>query len=114
MTLVTIPSVEREQLRDLVRCREDIRADLMRARGRAHGRGPQCRGTWAAQGCSGGTSSAAASCSRSPSPRRRIQKNFALFDFELGADDIQRIAALDKGETGRTGPNPDTFAYIPG
>jgi hypothetical protein len=25
---VTIPSVEREQLRDLVRCREDIRADL--------------------------------------------------------------------------------------
>ena len=44
----------------------------------------------------------------------RIQKNFALFDFELGADDIQRIAALDKGETGRTGPNPDTFAYIPG
>ena len=44
----------------------------------------------------------------------RIQENFALFDFELGADDIQRIAALDKRETGRTGPNPDTFAYIPG
>ena len=41
-------------------------------------------------------------------------ENFALFDFELGADDIQRIAALDKGQTGRTGPNPDTFAYIPG
>ena len=36
----------------------------------------------------------------------RFQENFALFDFELGADDIQRIAALDKGETGRTGPNP--------
>jgi len=34
LTLVTIPSVEREQLRDLVRCREDIRADLMRARNR--------------------------------------------------------------------------------
>jgi transposase len=32
LTLVTIPSVEREQLRDLVRCREDIRVDLMRAR----------------------------------------------------------------------------------
>ena len=32
--LVTIPSVEREQLRDLVRCREDIRADLVRARHR--------------------------------------------------------------------------------
>src|SRR5947199_863766 len=34
LTLVTIPSIEREQLRDLVRCREDIRADLMRARHR--------------------------------------------------------------------------------
>ena len=34
LTLVTIPSVERELLRDLVRCREDIRVDLMRARNR--------------------------------------------------------------------------------
>ena len=34
LTLVTVPSVEREQLRDLVRCREDIRSDLMRARHR--------------------------------------------------------------------------------
>jgi transposase len=34
LTLVTIPSVEREQLRDLGRCREDIRLDLMRARNR--------------------------------------------------------------------------------
>src|SRR5436190_4350403 len=34
LTMVTIPSVEREQLRDLVRCREDIRADLVRARHR--------------------------------------------------------------------------------
>jgi transposase len=34
LTLVTIPSVEREQLRDLVGCREDIRADLVRARDR--------------------------------------------------------------------------------
>ena len=34
LTLVTIPSVEREQLRDLVRCREDIRHDLTRARHR--------------------------------------------------------------------------------
>jgi transposase len=29
-----VPSIEQEQLRDLVRCREDIRADLMRARHR--------------------------------------------------------------------------------
>ncbi len=34
LTLVTIQSVERDQLRDLVRCREDIRADLTRARHR--------------------------------------------------------------------------------
>ena len=34
LTLVTVPSVEHERLRDLVRCREDIRVDLMRARNR--------------------------------------------------------------------------------
>ena len=34
LTLVRILSVEREQLRDLVRCREDIRVDLTRARHR--------------------------------------------------------------------------------
>jgi len=34
LSLVTVPSVEHEQLRDLVRCREDIRGDLMRARHR--------------------------------------------------------------------------------
>ena len=34
LSLVSVPSVEHEQLRDLVRCREDIRADLMRARHR--------------------------------------------------------------------------------
>src|SRR5260370_21974384 len=37
LTLVTIPSVEREQLRDLVRCREDLRVDLARARHRIGG-----------------------------------------------------------------------------
>ncbi len=31
LAIVTVPLVEGEQLRDLVRCREDIRADLMRA-----------------------------------------------------------------------------------
>ena len=29
LSLVTVPSIEREQLRALVRCREDIRADLI-------------------------------------------------------------------------------------
>ena len=44
----------------------------------------------------------------------RIRENFELFDFELDAGDIEQIDALDRGEGGRTGPNPDTMAYIPG
>jgi len=43
----------------------------------------------------------------------RMEENFALFDFELSGADMSAIAALDKGEPGRTGPNPDTFDYIP-
>jgi 2,5-diketo-D-gluconate reductase A len=43
----------------------------------------------------------------------RIQENIQLFDFELGADQVARIDALDKGEAGRQGPNPDTMAYLP-
>jgi transposase len=34
LTVVRVPSVEHERLRDVVRCRDDIRADLMRARHR--------------------------------------------------------------------------------
>jgi 2,5-diketo-D-gluconate reductase A len=44
---------------------------------------------------------------------QRIKDNFALFDFELGAEDFDAINALDKGEDGRIGPNPDTFDYVP-
>jgi 2,5-diketo-D-gluconate reductase A len=44
----------------------------------------------------------------------RMQENFEIFDFELGSDDMEAISGLDRGENGRTGPNPDTFAYIPG
>ncbi|OCG76469.1 aldo/keto reductase [Microbacterium sediminis] len=43
--------------------------------------------------------------------RSRVEENFRLFDFELTDDDIQAIAALNKDH--RTGPDPDTFAYIP-
>ncbi len=43
----------------------------------------------------------------------RIEENFAVFDFELEDADIDAIDALDRGEDGRTGPNPDVFAYIP-
>ena len=44
----------------------------------------------------------------------RIGENFDLFDFELGPDEVEEITALDRGEEGRTGPHPDTFARVPG
>ena len=44
----------------------------------------------------------------------RMKDNFELFDFEIEPADMNAITALDRGEDGRTGPNPDTFAYIPG
>jgi 2,5-diketo-D-gluconate reductase A len=43
----------------------------------------------------------------------RMEENFALFDFELDDDQVAAISGLDKGEDGRTGPNPDEFDYIP-
>jgi 2,5-diketo-D-gluconate reductase A len=44
---------------------------------------------------------------------QRIRENFALFDFQLGDADMAALTSLDKGEEGRTGPNPDRFDYIP-
>jgi 2,5-diketo-D-gluconate reductase A len=44
----------------------------------------------------------------------RIRENFELFDFELGPDDVEQINALDRGEQGRIGPNPDRFDLVPG
>jgi len=44
----------------------------------------------------------------------RMKSNFVLFDFELDNSDMDALSALDQGESGRTGPNPDTFDYIPG
>jgi 2,5-diketo-D-gluconate reductase A len=44
---------------------------------------------------------------------QRIRENFALFDFELGDSDMDALTSLDKGEAGRTGPNPDVFDYVP-
>lgn len=43
----------------------------------------------------------------------RVKSNFELFDFELDNSDMDAISALDKGESGRTGPNPETFDYLP-
>jgi 2,5-diketo-D-gluconate reductase A len=45
--------------------------------------------------------------------RERMEENFALFDFGLSDEDMAAIAALDRGESGRTGPNPNTFDRIP-
>jgi 2,5-diketo-D-gluconate reductase A len=39
----------------------------------------------------------------------RIKENFGLFDFELAPAELRRLETLDKGEAGRTGPNPETF-----
>lgn len=43
---------------------------------------------------------------------KRVQENFALFDFELDSEAVAKIDALDKGEDGRVGPHPDTFDYV--
>ncbi|MER0428560.1 aldo/keto reductase [Streptomyces microflavus] len=43
---------------------------------------------------------------RSMTPSR-ITENFAVFDFRLSHEQMQKIAALDNG--GRIGPDPDTF-----
>lgn len=43
--------------------------------------------------------------------RARVEENFNIFDFELSDDDMVSITELDRVE--RTGPDPDTFDYIP-
>jgi len=45
--------------------------------------------------------------------RSRMEENFAIFDFSLEPGEVEAISALDKGEAGRTGPNPDTFDWVP-
>jgi 2,5-diketo-D-gluconate reductase A len=42
--------------------------------------------------------------------RSRIEENFRLFDFELSADEMAEITALDRHE--RTGPDPDTMNRV--
>jgi 2,5-diketo-D-gluconate reductase A len=41
--------------------------------------------------------------------RERMQENLEIFDFELSAEEMATLDGLDKGEPGRTGPNPDTM-----
>jgi 2,5-diketo-D-gluconate reductase A len=45
--------------------------------------------------------------------RERMEENICTFDFELTAEEIAAIDALNQGESGRIGPNPDTFAWLP-
>ncbi|SCG61199.1 aldo/keto reductase [Micromonospora humi] len=44
---------------------------------------------------------------------KRIEENFGIFDFTLDDTAMERLTALDKGENGRQGPDPDTFDYVP-
>jgi 2,5-diketo-D-gluconate reductase A len=48
---------------------------------------------------------------KSTSPER-MEQNIAVFGFELSAEEIASIDALDKGESGHVGPNPDTYVGI--
>jgi 2,5-diketo-D-gluconate reductase A len=43
--------------------------------------------------------------------RDRIVANIDVFDFELDADDLARITAMDSAD-GRNGPNPATAAFL--
>ena len=43
--------------------------------------------------------------------RSRVEENFAIFDFELGDDDVTDISLLDRDE--RIGPHPDKFNPMP-
>jgi 2,5-diketo-D-gluconate reductase A len=45
--------------------------------------------------------------------RERMQDNLAVFQFELSTNDVAVVDALDQGESGRIGPNPDTYDWIP-
>ena len=43
----------------------------------------------------------------------RMKENFEIFDFALDEQQMKALSSLDRGEQGRTGPNPDTFDYVP-
>ncbi|WP_336485206.1 aldo/keto reductase [Methylobacterium nigriterrae] len=70
--------------------------------GRAHGRSPaQVSLRWHVQ-------NGLVAIPKTATPSR-IAENLAVFDFELGPDEMRRIAGLDRPD-GRIGPDPDRFA----
>ena len=42
----------------------------------------------------------------------RMRQNLAIFDFELSHEEVAAISALDKGEAGRVGPNPNVYEGV--
>ena len=42
-----------------------------------------------------------------------MEENLKAFGFELSLEEMATIDGLDRGEQGRVGPHPDTFAAIP-
>jgi 2,5-diketo-D-gluconate reductase A len=42
----------------------------------------------------------------------RMAENINVFNFELTTEQMTAIDALDKGESGRVGPNPDTYEGV--
>ena len=45
--------------------------------------------------------------------QQRMRENIEAVQLKLTDDDIAAIDRLDQGETGRVGPHPDTFDWIP-
>ena len=42
----------------------------------------------------------------------RMRENLDVFDFSLTSEEVERISSLDRGEDGRTGPDPNTFDAV--